>query len=124
MTIPGKKKPPNKTKNKKKISVPKTKSLQVKDTEDELVINSKIYYSVNKVVTYFLSKYDRTYTQSLVDIGANGGVVGEGVRVICKTPDRKIYTHGINNREIIDVPSVTAGKVTQTTSEEVILILN
>ena len=46
------------------------------------------------------------------------------MRVIYKTPDKKIYIYSIDNYEIIDIPLVKAGRVTQTTSGEVIPILN
>ena len=124
LSVPETKKSPNKNKNAKKLSTNKTKVSQEESNTDELVINGKVYRSVNKTVTYFLSKHDRTHTQSLVDRGANGGVAGEDVRVIHKALDRKICIRGIDNHEITDVPSVTAGGVTQTISGEVIAILN
>ena len=86
---PEKKKPPNKNKSEKKLLTNKTKISQEESNKDELVINGKVHRSVNKAVTYFLSKYDRTHTQSLVDRGANGGVAGEDAGVIYKALDRK-----------------------------------
>ena len=62
--------------------------------------------------------------QFLINRRVNSRVVGEGTRVICKTPDRKICIHSINNHEIIDISLVIARKVNQTTSREVIVILN
>ena len=59
-----------------------------------------------------------------MDRGVSGGVLGEDVRVINKASDRKICIRGIDNHEINDVPSVTAGGVTQSTQGEVIIILN
>ena len=78
---------------------------------------------MNKAVTYFLSNYDRTHVQSLLDRAANSRVAVEDARVICKTLNRKISIHSINC-EIIDIPLVIARRVTQTTSGEVIVILN
>ena len=124
ISMPKKKKTPGKTKKEKKILVNKSKSFSIKDTGDELVINSKIYYSINKAVTYFLSKYDRTHAQSLTDRRANSRIAEEDMRVICKVPNEKIHVYSIDNHKIIYFSSVTARLVTQTTSEEVIVILN
>ena len=92
-----KKKPPDKAKSKKKISVNNTKSLCAKDTEYELVINDKVYHSIIKAVTYFLSKYNRTHVQSLIDKRANNSIAREDTRVICKGLDKKISIYSINN---------------------------
>ena len=46
------------------------------------------------------------------------------MRVIFKAPDKKICICSINNYEIINITLVTARGVTQTTSREVIVILN
>ena len=124
LSVPEKKKPPDKSKSDNKILANKTSTSQVDNTKDEIVINGKVYRSVNKAITYFLSKHDRTHSQSLIDRGANGGVAGEDVRVINKASDRKICIRGIDNHEITDVPSVTAGGVTQSTKGEVIIILH
>ena len=53
MLISKKMKPLNKVNKEKKILVNKTKYSRVKDTKDKLVINGKVYHSVNKAVTYF-----------------------------------------------------------------------
>ena len=117
-------KPLNKVNKEKKILVNKTKYSRVKDTKDKLVINGKVYHSVNKAVTYFLSKHDKTHAQSLADREVNSRGTGEGTRVICKAPNRKIYICSIDNHEIIDVPLIIAGGVIQTTLGEGILILS
>ena len=82
ISVSEKKKPSDKTKKEKKISVNNTKSLQVKDTKDELAIYGKVHYSINEVVTYFLSKHNRTHMQSLVDRRVNNRVIEIDIRII------------------------------------------
>ena len=62
LSVPEKKKPPNKSKSDKKIIANKTSISLEDNTNNELVINGKVYWSINNAVTYFLSKHDRTHT--------------------------------------------------------------
>ena len=61
---------------------------------------------------------------SLVDRRANGGVVGNDVRVTHTHPDRTVDILRIDNREITSIPLVTAGGAKLTNSGEVFLIMN
>ena len=82
------------------------------------------HMEVYKCVTYNVSKTSRSAHYSLVDIGANGGVAGNDVRIIEKHPDKTVNIRGIDNHEVPSIPIVTAGGVTNTTVGEVILILH
>ena len=70
-----------------------------------------------------MSKYARTYTNSLFDRGANGGVSGEDTRVICTNLDRKVRIYGIDNHEINSILIIKSGRETKTIVEYAIVIL-
>ena len=55
--------------------------------------------------------------------GANGGVIGNAVRVIAKYPDMTADTRGTDNHETYSIHLATAGGVTLTTSGEVIVFM-
>ena len=59
-----------------------------------------------------------------MDVGANGHVAGNDVRVIAKHPDRTVEISGIDNHEITSILLVTAGGIVLTTSGEVILMMH
>ena len=71
-----------------------------------------------------MSKYVRTHTESLVDKGANRGVVGEDTRAISTNPNKKVNICSIENHEIDSISIATADKVIKVVSREVIIILN
>ena len=52
------------SKSDKKIPAYKTCTSVVENTKDELIINNKVYHSINKVLTYFPAKHDRTHKAS------------------------------------------------------------
>ncbi len=60
---------------------------------------------------------------ALIDRGANGGIAGDDVRVICKT-GRQVDIQGIDNHRLTDIPIVTAGGVVKSQRGSVIVILN
>ena len=74
LSAPEKKKPQDKGKFGNKVLANKTSTSDVDNNKDEIAINGKVYRSVNKAVTYFMPKHDRTHPQSLVDRGATDGV--------------------------------------------------
>ena len=57
-------------------------------------------------------------------MGANGGVAGNGVRVIAKHPYTTVDVRGIDNHEIAYIPLVTSGGVALTISGELIIIMH
>ena len=59
--------------------------------------NSKTYSEVGKRVICCLSKVSLSSICSLVDIGANGGMPVNDVRVIAKYSDRIVDIRGIDN---------------------------
>ena len=120
----------NETKNKnKKLSSNNTCTAP----SDEINVNGKLYRSVNatmlyrsfnSTVTYSTSKIDMAINNSLVDRGANGGVCGEDVKIICYNPDRKVDVRGIDNHEISSIPLVSAGGVTTSLNGDLIVIMH
>jgi len=79
----------------------------------------------NTEIRYFVSNHNCGARHgSLVDRGANGGVAGDDVRIINKSPDRCVDIQGIDNHQIQSVPIVTAGGVISTQYGEVIAILH
>ena len=75
-------------------------------------------------LTYSVSKHQRSFGESLVDRGANGGLAGTDMRVITTSPYRSVHVEGIDNHQVRDVPIVTAGGVLHTTSGDVIGIFH
>jgi hypothetical protein len=65
----------------------------------------------------------RDHFRTLVDRGANGGVVGDDMRIV-STTDRSINIQGLQKHTINDLVLVTAGGVTRTQMGEVIIILH
>ena len=75
-------------------------------------------------MTYIISSQTQKITLgSLVDRGANGGLAGSDVKVICKT-GRFVDIAGIDNHTVNDLEIVTAAGVVSTTKGPSILILN
>ena len=53
-------------------------------------------------------------TASLVDTGANGGLTGSDVRVICKSnPPCMVDVSGIDSHEVRDLPLVSVVGIVQ-----------
>ena len=71
-----------------------------------------------------MSKISRSSEDSLVDRGANGNVASIYVRFRAKNPYSTVDIRSADNHEIIHISLVTAGRVTLTTSGEVILIMH
>ena len=76
------------------------------------------------VTTYSVSKIQRSFGESLVDRGANGGLAGVDMRVITTSPHRSVHVEGIDNHQVRNVPIVTAGGVLHTTKGDVIGIFH
>ena len=75
-------------------------------------------------VLYRVSKHDtRSKSASLIDRGANGGLVGDDVRVL-SISDRTVDVAGLDNHTVNGLPIVTAAGVVKTLDGEVIVILN
>ena len=75
-------------------------------------------------LTYYVSRHERKFGESLVDRGANGGLAGEDMRVIMSSPHRVVHVEGIDNHQVRDVPIVTAGGVLKTKDGEVVGIFH
>ena len=62
---------------------------------------------------------------SLIDRGANGGLAGSDVRIICyHGPTRYIDVSGINNHKVEDLQRGTAGGAAPSNRGPVIIILH
>ena len=66
--------------------------------KSEIDVNGEIYREVGKNAIYCLSKASSSSVDSLVDRGANGGVIGNAFRVIAKHPDRTVDTRVMTMR--------------------------
>ena len=96
------------------------------DNGDIIVVNGKRYRSINVLhIRYRVSNVVASKTASLVDRGANGGLAGSDVRVICKSnPLRMVDVSGIDSHEVRDLPIVTVGGVVQSQRGLVIAIMH
>jgi hypothetical protein len=61
--------------------------------------------------------------ECLADLGCNGGVGGEDVRVITLIPDRKVHIQGIDNHELLDIPIGSVGGAIDTQRGPIIGIM-
>jgi mRNA-degrading endonuclease HigB of HigAB toxin-antitoxin module len=65
-------------------------------------INGKVYRAVN-MITYLIKNVNHDHTgYSLIDCGANGGVLGNDIRILNKTL-RTISLTGLNNHQVTDL---------------------
>ena len=90
----------------------------------DMQINGQTYRSVNNHIIYNVSQHKSSARESLVDRGANGGIAGNDVRIIEKSPHHFVNIRGIDNHEITEVPIVTAGGVIHTQHGPVIAIMH
>lgn len=65
-------------------------------------------------VRYLVSLHDHEPALSLVDRGANGGVAGDDVRLISRSPHHTVDIQGIDNHMMNSVPIATVGGVIDT----------
>ena len=80
---------------------------------------------INSTITYHISNIVAACNGSLVDRGANGGLAGSDIRIICyHEPPKFINVSGINSHQVKDLPIVTAGGVVSSQRGEVIIILH
>ena len=80
---------------------------------------------INAIVTYSISNIVSGTKESLVDRGANRGLAGEDVRVICAhEPPRFINFSGIDIHQLNILPIVTAGAVAPSQQGNVIVIMH
>ena len=90
-------------------------------------INGAIYRKINTHNTYKVSEHLRSHTASLVDRGANGGIAGNDVRLLpdlSHSAHRTVNIMGIDNHQLLDVPLVTVGGVSNSQKGPVILIFH
>ena len=90
----------------------------------DLGLNEIELYEVDDVV-YFVSRADSTAVfASLIDRGANGGIAGNDMRLICFDRDRTINVQGIDNHQLPHLKIGTFGATVNTQNGPVILIFN
>ena len=86
------------------------------------VLSAKRFRQILVCKHYIFQHANHTNNQ-LVDRGANGGLAGSDMRVICKT-HRKINISGIDNHEVNGLDVVTAATLLNTSLGKVIGIFN
>ena len=74
-------------------------------------------------VVYTASKHCSVQKGALIDQGANGGIAGDDVRLICKT-GHQVDVQGIDDHHIVDIPLVSAGAVVKTQRGDAIIIMH
>ena len=80
----------------------------------------------HETIKYCVSNHRGSTTDkrgALVDRGANGGLVGNDVRITCTT-DREVDVSGIDNHQMTNLRIVTAGGVVSTQRGEVLLVMH
>ena len=80
-------------------------------------------YSINKTHIYHVSKHSSSHYGSLIDRGANGGLVGSDVRILERTA-RTVSVTGIGNHDIPGLDLVTCAALLNTNHGKVILIMH
>ncbi|KAG7358363.1 hypothetical protein IV203_014951 [Nitzschia inconspicua] len=103
-------------KNKHSADLQRLLSSSNDTTLDEKVIDGIRYRrcSCHETISYRVNAAPRHRKDTdLIDRGANGGIAGENLRVIEHT-GRTVNVEGIDNHQLVDIPIVTAGGVTQT----------
>ena len=89
----------------------------------EFTIEGKMYCQIYTTFIYVCT-HNLTHFQSLVDRGANGGVVGEDVPVINTSPNMHIKPRGIDNHKITSVLIDTVGALDNSQAGPVIIIMH
>ena len=80
---------------------------------------------INVSISYTVSKTNTERKGSLVDRGANGGLAGNDIRIICKhNPPRYIDVSGLDNHQVKDLEIVTAAGLAPSQRGPVIIILH
>ena len=79
-------------------------------------------YSINKTHIYHVSKHSSSQNGSLIDRGANGGLVGSDVRVLERT-GRCVSVTGIDNHELPVLDIVTCAALLHTNHGKMVLIM-
>jgi len=80
-------------------------------SDGEITVNGKKYRQINIAkLMYIASAHCDKYIESLDDCGANGGIAGEGAKIINKN-EWQVDVQGIDNHQNEDIPIVTAGAV-------------
>ena len=82
--------------------------------------------NTHETITYCVSSHRGSTTGkrgALVDRGANGGLVGNDVRIMC-TNDREVDVSGIDNHQMTNLRIVTAGGIVSTQRGEVLLVMH
>ena len=74
-------------------------------------------------IVYRTSQHRHVRKGALVDRGANGGIAGEDVKVVCAV-DSQVDIQGIDDHRMINIPLVTAEGLTHTQRGPVILVFH
>jgi hypothetical protein len=80
----------------------------------------------HETIKYCVSNHHGSTTGkrgALIDRGANGGLVGNDVRIM-RTTDREVGVSGIGNHQMTNLRIVTAGGVVSTQCGELLLVMH
>jgi hypothetical protein len=80
----------------------------------------------HETIKYYVSNHRGSTTDkrgALIDHDANGGLVGNDVRIM-RTTDREVDVSGIDNHQMTNLRIVTAGGVVSTQPGEVLLVMH
>ena len=107
------------------LNVAKGWQLAVRTDGDDGKLEAKKHNFNAKVhkITYVVSLLNHSEKGALEDRGANGGVTGSDVRVICKS-DQAVNITGIDNHKMKNISIGTVGGVVKSQHGEVIAIMH
>ena len=78
--------------------------------------------NMHKIV-YKKTSYDASYSASIVDRGANGGIAGDDVSIV-EQLHRSVDIQGINNHQFNNMPIITDSGVVKSQRGDIIVILH
>ena len=93
--------------------------------QDEVTINGTTYRSVNTAVRYRISQQasDIKTRGSLIDGGANGGLLGEDVRILEHVPNEHMNITGVASNEIANLKLAQAAALVETMADGPIILI-
>jgi hypothetical protein len=91
--------------------------------QDEITVNGATYCLVN--VTYQISQFSSAQQQrgSLIDGGANGGLLGDDVRILEHVPHAFVNITGVADSEVTNLKLATAAAKVETMANEPVIVI-
>ena len=93
--------------------------------QDEITVNGTTYHSVNATVRCHISQQgnDNKSCGVLIDGGANGGLLGDDVRVLEHVPNRFVNITGVAGNELTNLKLAQAAALAQMMEDNPIIII-